>query len=72
MTSTQNTAIQSETCGDCGRAATGFASINDVRFCHGDDDPAPTCYERNTWRLARGVVKGTEPAEVVIRRLRQR
>lgn len=28
----------------CGRPAAGLASINDVRYCHGDG-PAPTCYE---------------------------
>ena len=33
-------------CGLCGKPATGMATINDVRYCHGDDDAEPTCYER--------------------------
>lgn len=40
-------------CGLCGGTATGLASIDlgngQVRFCHGDDDAEPTCYERATW-----------------------
>lgn len=39
-------------CGLCGREATGFASAwedsGEVRYCHGDDDPEPTCYERRS------------------------
>lgn len=32
-------------CGLCGRdPAAGWAKMDDVRFCHGDDDPEPTCY----------------------------
>lgn len=36
----------SEICGWCGKPATGLASIQDVRLCHGDDDAEPTCYEK--------------------------
>lgn len=36
---------EAETCGLCRNPATGLASINDTRYCHGDDDAAPTCYE---------------------------
>ncbi len=35
-----------EQCKGCDRVATGFATINDDRYCHGDDDETPTCYER--------------------------
>jgi hypothetical protein len=33
-------------CARCGKRATGFATINDDRYCHGDNDPEPTCYMR--------------------------
>lgn len=37
----------SEICGWCGMTpAAGWAAIETVRFCHGDDDRRPTCYER--------------------------
>lgn len=40
-------------CGLCGRRpATGHARIDLTWFCHGDDDPSPTCYERSQWRYA--------------------
>ena len=29
-------------CASCGKPATGFAMINDQRFCHPDD--GPSCY----------------------------
>lgn len=32
-------------CGHCGLPATGWAWINDVRYCHGDEMEFPTCYE---------------------------
>lgn len=32
-------------CGGCGKPATGFAELDGMRLCHGDDDPSPTCYE---------------------------
>jgi hypothetical protein len=32
------------TCEGCGKRATGFATINDKRYCHGSFDPSPTCY----------------------------
>lgn len=36
-----------EQCGLCGAdPAHGYALIGDTRFCHGDDDPEPTCYMR--------------------------
>lgn len=34
-------------CGLClSPRATGYAKIGDVRYCHGDFDDSPTCYER--------------------------
>ena len=36
-------------CGFCGQPATGLASIGETRYCHGDDDKEPTCYERAQW-----------------------
>lgn len=40
-----------QACGLCGKdPAAGFASIDDVRYCHGDDDPEPTCYMRSQGR----------------------
>jgi hypothetical protein len=37
----------SEICGWCGMTpASGWAVIENVRFCHGDDDRRPTCYVR--------------------------
>lgn len=41
-----------EICGWCGKPATGLASIMDVRFCHGDDDPEPTCYQKEQQRMS--------------------
>ena len=32
-------------CARCGDPATGFAEIDGRRYCHGDDDALPTCYE---------------------------
>lgn len=32
-------------CAHCGNEATGFAMIDDERYCHGDEDRSPTCYE---------------------------
>lgn len=34
-----------ELCGLCYNRARGYAFINGVRYCHGEDD-SPTCYER--------------------------
>lgn len=35
-------------CALCGRdPAAGLASIGDERYCHGDEDPEPTCYMRS-------------------------
>ncbi len=36
-------------CAGCDRPATGFAFIGDDRYCHGDDDPSPTCYMLASW-----------------------
>lgn len=33
-------------CQMCDKEATGFASVNGKWYCHGDDDPEPTCYMR--------------------------
>ena len=41
-----------ETCAWCGLKATGFASIGKWRYCHGDLDVSPTCYERAQQRNA--------------------
>ena len=41
------------TCGWCGKnPATGFATICDVRLCHGDDDDDPTCYQLQQWEIS--------------------
>lgn len=32
---------------------TGHAGINDKRFCHGDTDRSPTCYEKAQRNLDR-------------------
>lgn len=39
-------------CTFCGNPATGFATINDNRYCHGDDDCEPTCYESAQWAMS--------------------
>lgn len=36
-------------CGLCGERATGFAEVDGVRYCHGDDEPDPTCYMLASW-----------------------
>ena len=33
-------------CALCRKPATGLASINGERYCHGDHDAEPTCYMR--------------------------
>lgn len=49
-------------CALCGRnPAAGFASIGDDWYCHGDDDPEPTCYMRSTWTQAGVEAKAEEP-----------
>lgn len=35
-------------CGLCGKHASGHATINNTRYCHGDNDIEPTCYQRAT------------------------
>lgn len=48
-------------CGFCGKnPASGIARVNDVWYCHGDDDPEPTCYMRASWG-------DTPPSEELIR-----
>ena len=37
-------------CARCGKSpAEGFATIGDLRYCHGDDDTTATCYELTLW-----------------------
>lgn len=48
-------------CGFCGNPATGLASINGRRYCHGDDDADPTCYELEQWKRA-----GIEPDVAIV------
>lgn len=37
--------MSAEACGLCGKdPAEGFATVDDVRYCHGDFTPDPTCY----------------------------
>lgn len=53
-------------CARCGALATGFASIGDKRYCHGDDDPTPTCYMQaqvtnlEVWDPKTDVIAGAE------------
>lgn len=42
----------SEVCHLCDAVATGFAVIGLDRYCHGDNDLKPTCYERAQAQLA--------------------
>jgi hypothetical protein len=45
-------ALNSTACPECGRdPAAGMATINEQRYCHGDDDPTPTCYTRACWKM---------------------
>lgn len=41
-----------QACARCGEPATGLATIGDRRFCHGDTDTEPTCYEQEQWDLS--------------------
>lgn len=38
-------------CKLCGKTATGYAFVNDDRYCHGDYDKTPTCYEQANWSI---------------------
>jgi hypothetical protein len=38
--------VMDTTCSRCGQQATGYALIGDERYCHGDNDSTPTCYEQ--------------------------
>lgn len=39
--------MTAQACGLCGKdPAEGFAMLGDVRYCHGDWTPDPTCYMR--------------------------
>jgi hypothetical protein len=41
-----------EPCARCGReTATGLAFIDNARYCHGDFDIEPTCYELSSREL---------------------
>lgn len=57
-------------CAACGLPATGLASIEsdgvERRYCHGDNDPEPTCYMRQridpgdwTFQLSRLIFGGS-------------
>lgn len=37
-----------EKCGFCGGVADGYAWIDDIRYCHGDDVEV-TCFMREQW-----------------------
>ena len=41
-------------CAMCHQPAQGFAMLGGERYCHGDNDPSPTCYERaqDPWEFA--------------------
>jgi hypothetical protein len=42
-------------CAFCGKEkASGYAFIGDLRYCHGNDDPTPTCYTQALWDRAFG------------------
>ncbi len=63
-----------EVCAGCGQVATGYATIDGARYCHGEDSPTfdavmhevkhgrpPTCYEQANGRpgpLARQWLRG--------------
>jgi hypothetical protein len=38
--------VRDRTCRYCGKLATGLAFIGTDRYCHGDEDVPPTCYEK--------------------------
>lgn len=50
---------RAQPCALCGQEATGRAFIADLRYCHGDDDAQPTCYEQGTWDISHGSLEGT-------------
>lgn len=37
---------EGEPCHGCGWVARGLAFLDDKRYCHGDEDVRPTCYEK--------------------------
>lgn len=45
---------EGEVCVRCGNPARGFAMIDQDRFCHGDEDDSPTCYEAEQWARSDG------------------
>lgn len=59
------TTDQRETCGVCSKVATGLADINGQAYCHGDDEPSPTCYEVAVMRggMLRGSLGLSVPRE---------
>ncbi len=40
-------------CQLCGGLARGYAYIGTARYCHGDDQDSPTCYETATRAISR-------------------
>ncbi len=50
-------------CAGCGGDAKGYARIGDDRYCHGDGDAHPTCYQRAQWDMAFGNIRGLPLAE---------
>lgn len=47
--------MSKQACGLCGKdPASGWAKIGDVRYCHGDFDPDPTCYMASQWYVGDG------------------
>jgi hypothetical protein len=63
---TQGAIVSRYKCGRCGKdPAEGFASIDGVRYCHGDAE-SPTCYERGPvdgLEALMGVAATLEPGE---------
>ena len=49
-----------EACGRCFKdPAAGYATIGDIRFCHGDDDPS--CYMLTQWESSWNTPYPTTP-----------
>lgn len=56
VTATKHMA-EPERCAACGQVAGGWAFINGKRYCHGDDDPTPTCYMKGSAEEAHGAIR---------------
>lgn len=52
-----------DNCALCKNPATGYATIGDDRYCHGDLDPEPTCYQVAQWRMSGHPFVGAVPAD---------